>query len=182
MPVPKTETETGEFPAQMASNAENVSIWWRHHVNSLFVPGISYHLLLTKNMLFIRTTSHGRNGVSITGNSIVCSTVCSGYYEIKTMLRISGHLKGPTQRARNAENVSMFWRHHVQIHLHHVIMTYRRCENLSILYTWISPIIYYTSKTTDVAICTRKMPIYRIIFLMPYIYNQKWYFLNSLIA
>ena len=25
---------TGEFPAQMASNAENVSIWWRHHVVS----------------------------------------------------------------------------------------------------------------------------------------------------
>ena len=24
--------ETGEFPAQMASNAKNVSIWWRHHV------------------------------------------------------------------------------------------------------------------------------------------------------
>ena len=23
---------TGEFPAQMASNAENGSIWWRHHV------------------------------------------------------------------------------------------------------------------------------------------------------
>ena len=23
--------ETGEFPAQMASNAENVFIWWRHH-------------------------------------------------------------------------------------------------------------------------------------------------------
>ena len=23
--------ETGEFPAQMASSAENVSIWWRHH-------------------------------------------------------------------------------------------------------------------------------------------------------
>ena len=22
---------TGEFPAQMASNAENVSFWWRHH-------------------------------------------------------------------------------------------------------------------------------------------------------
>ena len=25
---------TGEFPAQMASNAENVSIWWRHHVSA----------------------------------------------------------------------------------------------------------------------------------------------------
>ena len=24
--------EAGEFPAQMASNAENVSIWWRHHI------------------------------------------------------------------------------------------------------------------------------------------------------
>ena len=23
---------TGEFPSQMASNAENVSIWWRHHL------------------------------------------------------------------------------------------------------------------------------------------------------
>ena len=26
-----TSTGTGEFPAQMGSNAENVSIWWRHH-------------------------------------------------------------------------------------------------------------------------------------------------------
>ena len=25
---------TGEFPAQMASNAENVSVWWRHHGKS----------------------------------------------------------------------------------------------------------------------------------------------------
>ena len=23
---------TGEFPAQMAANEENVSNWWRHHV------------------------------------------------------------------------------------------------------------------------------------------------------
>ena len=27
---------TGEFPAQMASNAENVSIWWRHHESSRY--------------------------------------------------------------------------------------------------------------------------------------------------
>ena len=26
-------TVSGEFPAQMASNAENVSIWWRHHAS-----------------------------------------------------------------------------------------------------------------------------------------------------
>ena len=29
---------TGEFPAQMASNAENVSIWWRHHVVTIWRP------------------------------------------------------------------------------------------------------------------------------------------------
>ena len=39
---------TGEFPAQMASNAENVSIWWRHHVHFwgcvgvLWLDGIVY--------------------------------------------------------------------------------------------------------------------------------------------
>ena len=27
---------TGEFPTQKASNAENVSIWWRHHVYVYF--------------------------------------------------------------------------------------------------------------------------------------------------
>ena len=31
---------TGEFPAQMVSNAENVSIWWRHHVVSLRYNGL----------------------------------------------------------------------------------------------------------------------------------------------
>ena len=25
---------TGEFPAQMANKAENVSAWWRHHINT----------------------------------------------------------------------------------------------------------------------------------------------------
>ena len=28
---------TDDFPAQMASNAENVSIWWRHHATRPFV-------------------------------------------------------------------------------------------------------------------------------------------------
>ena len=29
---------TGEFPAQRASNAENVSIWWRHHEVVRWIP------------------------------------------------------------------------------------------------------------------------------------------------
>ena len=31
----RNSPEAGEFPAQMASNAENVSIWWRHHVRHI---------------------------------------------------------------------------------------------------------------------------------------------------
>ena len=30
-PFVRNSPMTGEFPAQMASNTENVSIWWRHH-------------------------------------------------------------------------------------------------------------------------------------------------------
>ena len=37
---------TGEFPAQMARNAENVSIWWRHHGVRLYlgwrIPGLAW--------------------------------------------------------------------------------------------------------------------------------------------
>ena len=32
--IPFNSPVTGEFPAQKASNAENVSIWWRNHDNS----------------------------------------------------------------------------------------------------------------------------------------------------
>ena len=36
---------TGEFPAQMASNAEKVSIWWRHHAP------FSRYEVVTKNKI-----------------------------------------------------------------------------------------------------------------------------------
>ena len=35
---------TGEFPAQKASNAENVSIWWRHHGISISIMGLTTSL------------------------------------------------------------------------------------------------------------------------------------------
>ena len=34
---------TGEFPAQMASNVENVSIWWRHHEDCNLLPKPMLH-------------------------------------------------------------------------------------------------------------------------------------------
>ena len=40
----------GELPAQMASNAENVSIWWRHH-DRTFVKEIHLWIPVAKGLL-----------------------------------------------------------------------------------------------------------------------------------
>ena len=46
---------TGEFLAQMASNAENVSIWWRHHDFSSFADAAcSRNILWRKNIRLYR--------------------------------------------------------------------------------------------------------------------------------
>ena len=54
---------TGEFPAQMASNAENVSIWWRHHdTDRLFSwspcttpkASICYHARTVKQYIILK--------------------------------------------------------------------------------------------------------------------------------
>ena len=37
---------TGEFPVQMASNAENVSIWWRHHGTTCFAKYLAIQTAL----------------------------------------------------------------------------------------------------------------------------------------
>ena len=40
---------TGEFPAQRASNAENVSIWWLHHgILRVHQTGINFHPCMSK--------------------------------------------------------------------------------------------------------------------------------------
>ena len=57
---------TGEFPAQMASNAENVSIWWRYHIifsdrysTLIFMLEIMCHLIVpTQTMLQIGHLGH----------------------------------------------------------------------------------------------------------------------------
>ena len=39
---------TGEFPTEMASNAEKISIWWRHHVS------VERHLVLVTSIITYR--------------------------------------------------------------------------------------------------------------------------------
>ena len=45
---------TGEFPAQMVSNAENVSIWWRHHIIYRGVSASEYGVKSTCNLYVLR--------------------------------------------------------------------------------------------------------------------------------
>ena len=42
---------TGEFPAQRPSNAENVSIWWRHHVVASWHNMLSVDIICSGNGL-----------------------------------------------------------------------------------------------------------------------------------
>ena len=48
---------TGEFPAQRASNLENVSLWWRHHNRICFVRAISYmmSIISIENFVYSQT-------------------------------------------------------------------------------------------------------------------------------
>ena len=34
---------TGEFPAQRASYAENISVWWRHHVHTVATASVKWY-------------------------------------------------------------------------------------------------------------------------------------------
>ena len=43
---------TGEFLTQMASNAENVSIWWRHHILNPCQHGIVHRIVLIYYKIF----------------------------------------------------------------------------------------------------------------------------------
>ena len=45
-------TGTGEFPAQRASYAENVSIWWRHHIVLVTLVDLDTYPLLHMLCLF----------------------------------------------------------------------------------------------------------------------------------
>ena len=66
-------TGTGEFPAQMARNAENVSIWWRHHVPACpdsYAPyGLHcYRPYILETEYFDAKRRCHRDGLSWTGN------------------------------------------------------------------------------------------------------------------
>ena len=46
---------TGEFPAQRASDAENVSIWWRHHVQPAMCATLPADTIMAKFVSHMQT-------------------------------------------------------------------------------------------------------------------------------
>ena len=61
---------TGEFPAQMASYAENVSIWWRHHgpfVSSLLLQMLCHLMMTPSNGNIFRVTGPFCGNSPVTG-------------------------------------------------------------------------------------------------------------------
>ena len=122
----------------MASNAENVSIWWRHHVlisqsprgsNYLWVNIGSYNGRLGTEQVNVWTLSlqcrhNGHDGVS---NHQPLHCLLNRLFRHRSKkaskLRVTGLCVGnspvtgefPAQMARSAGNVSIWWRHHVLI-------------------------------------------------------------------
>ena len=45
---------TGEFPAQMASNTENVSIWWRHHAIAGYFGSLRHQGICSSDTDYVR--------------------------------------------------------------------------------------------------------------------------------
>ena len=63
-------TGTDEFPAQRASNAENVSIWWRHHVLLAFRHDTCVVCVVTTHMQAICLEQYLRFTMSCVGYEI----------------------------------------------------------------------------------------------------------------
>ena len=97
---------TGEFPAQMPSNAENVSIWWRHHEkgapNYFTKTPSSRHLSSPASRLFAQQFVEAdiKRNIKASYNWPLCSnpTVTDRF---------------PTQNASNAKIVYISWHHHL---------------------------------------------------------------------
>ena len=131
---------TGEFPAQMASNAETVSIWWRHHVLRISIVRIivspfptqtSYYLTHFTDVLHKRQHG-GRSSATVKTNNISASlfnfaTVLNGgvihfshdlwesHHNRKTYKEIDSHVNNTLRLEKNyynshKENTDIFHR------------------------------------------------------------------------
>ena len=121
---------TSEFPTQRNSNAENISIWWRHHVSGIHVQLWLHYIprnIHTVNMFgwglvtTLRWRHNGRDSVSNQQpHDCLLNRLFRRISKKTSMLRVTGLCVGNSpgtgeflaQMASNAENISIWWRHH----------------------------------------------------------------------
>ena len=81
---------TGEFPAQRASNAENVSIWWRHHIHIAYQHhrvGLRSSLLSSiqlyqPNMIWSHVSADEVCNTIRNSNNLIYDTLISIFWQI----------------------------------------------------------------------------------------------------
>ena len=127
---------TSRFPSQRASNAENVSIWWRHH-DSLhgysWKQDMDYSWVYTSVRCYVQyrvkfdTLRWRHNDHAGVSNHQPHGCLLNRLFRRKSKktskLRVTGLCAGnspgtgefPAQMASYAENVSIWWRHHAEI-------------------------------------------------------------------
>ena len=99
---------TDEFPAQMASYAENASIWWRHHVTGKSRKFSEEAVILSLNI--INTTV-----VSQWAPWRVKSSASRLFAQPFVKVHIKENIKAPRHWRLWEDNVSIWWRHHVSL-------------------------------------------------------------------
>ena len=85
-PCAGNSPETGEFPAQMASNAENVSTWWRHHEQDVWINRDAYNPRMVVNMYTKKQSASWRWTISIKESARYEAV----FFSRKTHLQYSG--------------------------------------------------------------------------------------------
>ena len=89
---------TGEFPAQRASNAENVSIWWRHHSEGLLAAKTK---VIYNTFVVCKGSDTGQSLAAIADNSstvfLVADRLPTGF---KTAINLSAIANIPFRNSR----------------------------------------------------------------------------------
>ena len=110
----------GEFPAQMASNAENVSIWWRHHD----IGKIDRDQRTTKHTevrIITVTSQWAWWRLKSPASRLFTRPFIRHKSKEQSKLRVTDLCEGnspvtgefPAQTASNAVNVSIWWHHNI---------------------------------------------------------------------
>ena len=116
---------TGEFPAQMASNAENVSIWWRHHVRAVCTGWFCFKTVVLLSHILLLWVGEYPYGCSGTKNSYIINEQPTGIQtkvlfftvttcNVKTLQIIAKYCPGYISHMQLVILCISWWRHQME--------------------------------------------------------------------